>query len=199
MVSSPTTGAADAANNITVPTTEAKYACMLCRKALFCASDVIPHEKGIESLHFLKRAKNDVEFDNNNIIFVKELKWLKNCSDKARVEAEDPLTTAGISCPGCDAKIGKWHLPAEWDGMSDDTPTYVLVRKRLDVVVNANDAQKMAGLVKDYELGDGEEEVNVKRKKKQPKKKQQKDRNTSNMGSFRNKSYGVQHKKEKET
>jgi len=170
----------------------------MCRSILFTGRHVIPHEQGLDSIKFKKRARNDVEFDNSNVTFVKELRWMKESSDSERLEAGEFLTSGNIGCPECESKIGKWHISPEWDNDDNDNDNnsnnnndetiYVVVRKRVDVVIGNLDAQTLADYAQEYE-GPAKNRQAQNHKKKKQQKKNTKQNNRSNMGNFRNKSF----------
>lgn len=94
----PAAGAANPA------TKEARYACILCRHVLVTTKDVIPHEQGLDQLKDLKRARNDVEFDSSNVMFVHEVNWMKERSDAERAESPVVLLEGKLDCPKCGSK-----------------------------------------------------------------------------------------------
>jgi TatD DNase family protein len=83
---------------------EARYACILCRNGLATSKDIIPHDQGLEQLKDLKRAKNDVEFDSANVMFVHEVQWMKDLSTHERKESSVPLAEGKLDCPKCGSK-----------------------------------------------------------------------------------------------
>jgi len=173
----------------------ARYACTMCRSVLFASKHMIPHEQGLDSIKFLKRARNDVEFDNGNVIFVRELEWLREASVNDRMEAGEFVVSGNISCPECSAKVGKWHISPEWenndtdDNVQSDDTIYVIVRKRIDMVLPGMDAQTLADYAQEYETGGKNSTTQQSQKKKKQQKKNTKQNNRSNMGNFRNKSF----------
>jgi hypothetical protein len=78
---------------------------MMCRAVLVSSADVIPHEEGLDTLKSLGRARNDVEFDSSNTIFVQEVDWMKKQADEARDSAPSTLHEGKLDCPQCGAKV----------------------------------------------------------------------------------------------
>lgn len=85
-------------------TKEPRYACILCRHILATSKDIIPHDQGLDQLKDLKRAKNDVEFDSSNVMFVQEVGWMKESCVFERKESSVPLAEGKLDCPKCGSK-----------------------------------------------------------------------------------------------
>lgn len=108
-------GPSDAAvtNTRDVPVAaELKYACIMCRRVMASSKDNIPHEQGLDQLKSLGRARNDVEFDSSNTIFVHEVDWMKTQADEGR--ASSSTNEGKLDCPHCGAKVcalASWLYP----------------------------------------------------------------------------------------
>lgn len=121
----PATGGLETSGN-TVE--EIKYACSLCRKVLVPSSkEILPHEEGLALLKDSKRSRNDVEFDSSNIVFVRELPWLREqASAEGLFDDVAYEIDAKINCPHCGRKnIGKILAPSGSGG----AVAYMLKRK----------------------------------------------------------------------
>eukprot|EP01122_Echinamoeba_exundans_P014672 TRINITY_DN668_c0_g3_i1.p1 TRINITY_DN668_c0_g3~~TRINITY_DN668_c0_g3_i1.p1 ORF type:complete len:625 (-),score=190.73 TRINITY_DN668_c0_g3_i1:16-1890(-) len=164
---------------------EARYACILCRNVLAVSKDIIPHDQGLDQLKDLKRAKNDVEFDSANVMFVHEVQWMKEMSTYERKESSVPLAEGKLDCPKCGSKhIGKWHLPS-----GSDQPIYTLKKKRVDLLVEGDDTKSR--MQEDELDSDDSDDDGRPGKKNKKRKKVVKQGNLSNMGNFRNKGYNA--------
>jgi len=47
-------------------------------QALVTSNEVVPHEQGLDQLKdIIRRAKSNVEYDSANVMFVKEVPWMR--------------------------------------------------------------------------------------------------------------------------
>jgi len=171
---------------------------------LVTAKDVIAHEQGLDLLKDAKRARNDVEFDESNVLFTHQVDWMQQyltpaAGGKGNVSS---LQTEGkLDCPHCGSKnIGRWHTAnatsasSEPSGKKSEGGAFIftLKRKRVDTIAEGSTAKQRQ--IEDEQVSDDEEEEGGgggKKKRATKRKKNVKASNLSNMGNFRNKNFNA--------
>eukprot|EP00762_Andalucia_godoyi_P003553 ANDGO_04370.mRNA.1 3'-5' ssDNA/RNA exonuclease TatD len=164
-----------------------EYACKMCRKILFCETDVLSHSQGVKgSRDFGKKSsgsKSQEALDCDSFFISEEA-----FNDVFEVGEDDK-----IDCPHCEAKLGKANpFGAQCNcGCFMPAPAYRIGRSRVEVVVfDGFDVAAIAQMHLDESSSEeGTDDGTEKKKKK--KRGSVKKTTRANMSSFRNKDYNL--------
>ncbi|PNH12686.1 Dual specificity protein phosphatase 12 [Tetrabaena socialis] len=192
------------------------YACRGCRSVLFTEADTEPHGDHERALFAASKPRkkgagkhgNDAEGSSlcSMHFLRKPLAWMETC-----LEADGPQAGEGkLLCPTCSAKLGKWAAGAGAAGVQCSCsvrvppPAYALLKARLDIVDTQLDiASAVQSTLKAYEeegaaggaAASSSDDGGMGTRKKRQKQKRNK---AANFSSFRNKTFGVSQKQQRQ-